>query len=78
MAAMDYERELDRCEDEIWAIGEAMDALREVRDMEDVIADLEYRRNALCQEADGYRREIEKENEIDEQLLRREWENGLI
>lgn len=78
MAGQNCEQALDLCEEEIYGIDEAIEALREVRDMEDVIADLEYRRNALCEEADGYRREIEKDNEIDEKLLRREWEKGLL
>jgi hypothetical protein len=78
MAGPSCEQALDLCEEEIYGIDEAIEALREVREMDDVIADLEYRRNALCEEADGNRREIEKENEIDEQLLRREWERDLL
>ena len=73
-----YEQELDRCEDEISSIDEAIDYLREVREMEDVIADLEYRRNALCEEAEGYRKEIDAEWKIERELMNREYERDLL
>ena len=76
--AKDYEVELDRCEEEIGSIDEAIEYLREVREMEDVISDLEYRRNALCEEADGYRKEIDAEWKIERELMNREYERDLL
>ena len=76
--AKDYEIELGRCEDEISSIDEAIDWLREVREMDDVIDDLLYRRNALCEEADGYRKELEAEWKIERELERRDYERDLL
>ena len=76
--AMDYELELDRCEEEIGSIDEAIDYLREVREMDDVISDLEYRRNALCEEAKGYRKEIDAEWKIERELMNRDYERDLL
>lgn len=76
--AKDYGMELDRCEDEISSIDEAIDYLREVREMEDVIGNLEYRRNALCEEAEGYRKEIDAEWKIEQEMMNREYERDLL
>ena len=78
MAALTYEQALDRCEDEISSIDEAIDYLREVRDMDDVIDDLLYRRNALCEEAEGYRKEIDAEWKIEQGMMNREYERDLL
>ena len=75
---MNYELALERCEQEIGSIDEAIEYLRDVREMEDVIGDLEYRRNALCEEAEGYRREIDAEWKIEMQLLNLEYERDLL
>ena len=76
--AIEHEFALNRCESEIWNIDEAIENLREVREMEDVIASLEYRRDALQEEAEGYRKAIDKEWESDMRALNRECERNLL
>ena len=78
MAALTLEQAFDRCEEEISSIDEAIDWLSEVREMDDVIDDLQYRRNALCEEAEGYRTELDKIWKEEQELLRREYERDLL
>ena len=75
---MTYEESLDRCEEEIGRIDEAMDQLRKVREMEDVVSALEYRKSALESEAEGYRDKLCANDARERDALRREYERSLL
>ena len=78
MAGVTWDEALERCEDELWRIGEAVELLGKVREMEDVTGDLEYRRNALEEEAEGLRGRILAREAREEEALRTEYESGLM
>ena len=69
---------LERAEEEIFRIGEAVDYLSGVRDCEDVIQTLKDRMILLGLEKEKYHRLAEAEDDRDLEALRREYFRAVM
>ena len=70
---MDYHEELERVEQSVSDIKEAIEYLKSAGSMEDVIAELTDRLNALKGTRDTIRREVEAQEAREMEALRREY-----
>ena len=77
MARTKHER-MDKYADDIYNIGEAIDYLQNVDGMEEIIDALNDKLIDLRCEYDDVSRDIERDDEMDEQDLRREYEEDLL
>lgn len=70
---MDYQEELERVEQSVSDIEEAIEYLKSAGSMEDVIAELTDRLNALKGTMNTIRREVEAQEDRETEGLRREY-----
>ena len=75
---MTTDERLERVEGEIGCVDEAIEFLREVRGMEDVIDMLRERLDGLRTEEAQIEDEMAAEGQRDREALRREYERGLM
>lgn len=70
---MDYQEELERVEQSVSDIEEAIEYLKSAGSMEDVIGELTDRLNALKGTMNTIRREVEAQEDMETDGLRREY-----
>lgn len=75
---MDYREELERVEQSISYIEEAIDYLRLAGSMDDVIAELADRMDALKETRDTIHRKVEAEDDREEAALEREYYAAVL
>ena len=68
----------ERCQDEIFNIGEAIDYLKKVRDMKDTVDYLNERKHELENESERYEEELSRIAQEERDELNREYERGLL
>ena len=68
----------ERCQDEIFNIEEAIDYLKQVRDMKDTVDYLNERKYELETESEGYEEELSRIAQEERDELNREYERGLL
>ena len=75
---MDYNAELERVEQSISYIEDAIDYLRLAGSMDDVIAELTDRQDALKETRETIRRKVEAQDAREEAALEREYYAALL
>ena len=68
----------ERCQDEIFNIGEAIEYLEKVRGMKDTVDYLNERKYELETESEGYEEELSRIAQEERDELNREYERGLL
>ena len=68
----------ERCQDEIFNIEEAIDYLKQVRDMKDTVDYLNERKYELETESETYEEELSRIAQEERDELNREYERGLL
>lgn len=75
---MDYREELERVEQSISYIEDAIEYLRLAGSMDDVIAELTDRQDALKETRETIRRKVEMEDDREEAALEREYYAAVL
>ena len=68
----------ERCQDEIFNIEEAIDYLKQVRDMKDTVDYLNERKYELETESETHEEELSRIAQEERDELNREYERGLL
>ena len=68
----------ERCQDEIFNIGEAIEYLEKVRGMKDTVDYLNERKYELETESEGYEEELSRIAQEERDELNREYERDLL